>query len=140
LKEGGDGFMQVPVSDIKVKKRIRKEMGDVEALAESFKRCGQISPILISKKNQLIAGHRRLEAAKLLGWRTINALVCESADELLHLQIELEENTQRHDFSMEEIADATKRLYSLRNPGFFRRVFGAIARFFRKLFGVSDGA
>jgi len=130
--------MQVPVKDIKVRKRIRKEMGDLGALAESLKRYGQISPIVISKRNNLIAGQRRLEAAKLLGWRTINAVISESAGELAHLELELEENIQRRDFSMEEIAAATKDIDRLRNPGFFRRILNAIIRFFRKLFGASE--
>jgi ParB family chromosome partitioning protein len=130
--------MQVPISDIKVKKRIRREMGDVAALAESLKRYGQISPIVISKKNQLIAGHRRLEAAKMLGWRTINAIISESANDLNRLELELEENIQRRDFSMEEIAEATKSLDRLRNPGFFRRLLAAAARFFRRLLRMPE--
>jgi len=128
--------MQVPIKDIKVKKRIRKDMGDIAILAESLKRYGQISPIVLSKRNQLIAGQRRLEAAKLLGWRTINAVISESAGELSHLEIELEENIQRHDFNMEEIAEATRAIYRLRNPGILRRIWNAIAHFFRRLFGV----
>ncbi|MCL2558392.1 MAG: ParB/RepB/Spo0J family partition protein [Treponema sp.] len=130
--------MQVPVSDIKIKKRIRKDMGDIASLAESFKRCGQICPIVISRNNQLIAGHRRLEAAKLLGWRTINVVIAEGTDRISALEIELEENVQRHDFTLEEIAEATRLLDRLRNPGLFARIFGAIARFFRRLFRVRD--
>jgi len=130
--------MQVPIKDIKVKKRIRKDMGDIAILAESLKRYGQISPIVISKRNQLIAGQRRLEAAKSLGWRTINAIISESSGELNHLELELEENIQRHDFSMEEIAEATRAIYRLRNPGILRRIFNAIAHFFRRLFGIEE--
>jgi len=130
--------MQVPINDIKVRKRIRKELGDVGALAESLKRYGQISPILISKKNILIAGQRRLEAAKILGWRSINAIISENNSELAHLEVELEENIQRQDFSMEEIAEATRKIYRLRNPGFLRRIFNAIVRFFRRLFRIAE--
>ena len=132
--------MQVPVNDIKVRKRIRRELAEVGALAESMKRYGQISPILISKDNVLIAGQRRLEAAKLLGWRSINAVISENAGRLEQLELELEENIQRHDFNMEEIAEATRRIYSLRNPSFFRRIFNAIARFFRRLFGIDTAS
>ena len=128
--------MQVPVKDIKVKKRIRRELSDVGALAESMKRYGQISPILISKNNVLIAGQRRLEAAKLLGWRNINAVISERAGRLGHLELEFEENIQRNGFTMEEIAEATRKLHGLRNPGFFRRIINAIVRFFRRLFGI----
>jgi len=130
--------MQVPIKDIKVRKRIRKELGDIGALTESLKRYGQISPILISKRNVLIAGQRRLEAAKILGWRSINAVISESTGELAHLEMELEENIQRQDFSIEEIAEATRKIYRLRNPGLLRRIFNAIVRFFKRLFGTAD--
>ncbi|MDR2921710.1 MAG: ParB N-terminal domain-containing protein [Treponema sp.] len=128
--------MQVPINDIIVRKRIRKNMGDIDVLAESLKRHGQISPIVISRKNILIAGGRRLEAAKSLGWRTINAVILENSTELSRLELEIEENTQRRDFTMEELADATKKLYRMQNPGFFRRIWNAIIRFFKWLFRI----
>jgi ParB family chromosome partitioning protein len=113
-------------------------MGDIETLAESLKCYGQISPIVINKKNILIAGGRRLEAAKSLGWRTINAVISESNTELSRLELEVEENIQRRDFSMEEIAEATKKMYRLHNPGFFRRMLNNIIRFFKWLFKIED--
>jgi ParB family chromosome partitioning protein len=130
--------MQIPIKDITVKKRIRKEMGDIEALAESLKRYGQISPIVISAKNVLIAGGRRLEAAKYLGWRSINAVVSESSSELARLELEIEENMQRRDFNMEEVAEATKKVYRLQHPGFFHRILNALVRFLRWLFKIED--
>jgi ParB family chromosome partitioning protein len=130
--------MQIPVGDIIVKKRIRRDLGDIESLAESLKRYGQISPIVISKKNVLIAGGRRLEAAKRLGWRTINTVVSESASELARLELEVEENIQRRDFNMDEVAEATRKMYRLQNPGFFRRIINAIIRFFKRLFKIED--
>ena len=113
-------------------------MGDIESLAESFKRFGQISPIVISKKNVLIAGGRRLEAAKHLGWRSINAVISESSGELERLELEVEENIQRRDFNMEEVAEATRKIYRLQNPGLFRRIFNAIIRFLKRLFKLED--
>jgi len=130
--------MQVPIKDIIVKKRIRKELGDIETLAESLKCHGQISPILISKKNILIAGGRRLEAAKSLGWRTINAVILEDSSEISRLELEIEENTQRRDFTMEELAEATQKLYRMKNPGFFSRIFNAVVRFFKWLFKIEN--
>jgi len=130
--------MQVLIEDIIVKKRIRKDMGDIDALAESLKRYGQISPIVISNKNMLIAGGRRLEAAKRLGWRTINAVISESSDELSRLELEIEENIQRRDFSMEEAEDASQKLYRLQNPGILRRIWNAIVRFFKWLLKIED--
>ena len=128
----------MPIKDIVVKKRIRREMGDIEALAQSLKRYGQISPIVISKKNVLITGGRRLEAAKCLGWQTINAVISESSGELARLELEVEENIQRRDFSMDEVSEATKRLYRLTNPGILRRILNAIIRFFKWLFKIED--
>ena len=130
--------MQVLIEDIIVKKRIRKDMGDIDALAESLKRYGQISPIVISNKNMLIAGGRRLEAAKRLGWRTINAVISESTDELTRLELEIEENVQRRDFTMEEAEEASQKLYRLQNPGIFRRVWNALVRFLKWLFKIED--
>jgi ParB family chromosome partitioning protein len=126
--------MQIPLDEIKVKRRIRKDLGDIATLAESLKQYGQIHPILINKKNVLISGRRRLEAAKLLGWRTINAQIIDVKDEAAKLEFELEENIQRQNLTSEEIQSARDRLRKLRNPGFFRRMWNAIAGFFIKLF------
>ena len=128
--------MLVPIEDIKVRKRIRKDMGDIAALADSMKRFGQISPILITKGNVLIAGGRRLEAAKSLGWTRINAVVAEIPDELSKLEYEIEENIQRRDFTPSEAAEAVKKINRLQNPSLFRRIINAIIRFFKRIFGI----
>jgi ParB family chromosome partitioning protein len=128
--------MQVPISDIIVKKRVRKDLGDLEALAESLKKFGQISPIVVNQKNVLIAGGRRLEAAKSLGWRTINAVVADIPGELARLEYEVEENLQRRELNPEESADASRRLYRLRNPGPLLRFFRWLAGVFKKLFRI----
>jgi ParB family chromosome partitioning protein len=126
--------MQVSINDIKVRKRVRKEYGDIHALAESMKRFGQINPIVLNNRNQLIAGGRRLEAARYLGWRTINAVVMDIDDKVSKLEYEVEENLQRRDFTPEEAAKAVQELTRLKNPGFFRRIWNAIVDFFRRLF------
>ena len=126
--------MQVLIEDIKVNKRIRKDMGDIAALADSMKRFGQISPIVITKKNVLIAGGRRLEAARSLGWRTINAIEADISDELAKLEYEMEENIQRRDFTEDETREAVEKKYKLENPSPIRRILNAIVGFFRKIF------
>ena len=130
--------MLVPIEDIKVKKRIRKEMGDIAALAESMNRFGQITPILITKKNVLVAGGRRLEAAKSLGWHTIYAIEAEITGELSKLEYELEENLQRRDFTEDEARDAVMKIHSLQNPSLLRRILNAVIRFFKRLFKIND--
>jgi len=109
-------------------------MGDISALAESMKHYGQISPIVISSDKVLIAGGRRLEAARSLGWKSINAVIAEFTDELTMLEYEREENIQRADFTPAEEEAADEKIEELRHPPFFRRVWNAIAGFFRKLF------
>jgi len=127
--------MQVPIESIKVKKRVREEMGDISALAESMKRFGQISPIVISSDKVLIAGGRRLEAARSLGWTNINAVIAEITDELTMLEYEREENIQRMNFTPSEEAAASQKIYELQNPPFFRCAWNAIIGFFRRIFG-----
>ena len=129
--------MQIPIEDIVVKKRIRKDLGDITPLVESLRRFGLINPVLLNKKNVLIAGRRRVEAARILGWRSINAIVIEAKDELSKLEYELEENAQRRDLTAEETARAVARIRRLRNPGFFRRIWNALAAFFSRIFGLT---
>jgi ParB family chromosome partitioning protein len=130
--------MQVPVKNIIVKKRIRRDMGDISGLAESLKQYGQINPIMISDKNVLVSGGRRLEAAKYLGWKTINAVVVDISGKLAHLEYEIEENIQRRDFSSEEVIQASQELNKLKNPGFFRKIWNAIIAFLKKILRISD--
>ena len=126
--------MQVLIESIKVKKRVRQEMGDISGLAESMKHYGQISPIVINSDKVLIAGGRRLEAARSLGWVSINAMIAEVTDELTMLEYEREENIQRRDFTLAEEEKAVQKIHDLRNPPFFRRVINAIVRFFKRIF------
>ncbi|MFP3042454.1 ParB/RepB/Spo0J family partition protein [Treponema primitia] len=130
--------MQVPLDEIIVKKRVRKEMGNIPSLAESMKHFGQMSPIVLNSRNQLIAGGRRLEAARYLGWRTINAVVMDISDNLSKLEYEVEENLQRQNFTPEEITQAAKKINKLRNPGFFRRILNGIIKFFKMLFRIEN--
>ena len=130
--------MKVPIKNIIVNKRIRKDLGDIEALADSFRCYGQITPIIINKKNVLVAGGRGLEAAKLLGWQSINAEIIDRTSELEQLELEVEENKYRKDFNDAEIAEAARKIYKLRHPSFFRRIINAIAGFFKKLFRIKD--
>ena len=126
--------MQIDIQSVLLKKRVRKNLGDLKPLAESLKTHGLMNPILINEKNELIAGHRRLEAAKSLGWTTIAARVVERAEEAELLEMEVEENTHRKALTADELAEAYDRLEHLRNPGFFTRIWRSIKSFFARLF------
>jgi len=125
--------MLVNISDIKIKKRVRRDLGDLEPLKDSLKRYGLLNPITINSKNQLIAGERRLEAAKAIGWTSINAVVVDNMGAVAELEMELEENNQRKEFTDEELLEGYKRLERLRNPGMLARIWAGIKEFFTAL-------
>lgn len=127
--------MQIPVEEIVIKRRIRQDLGDLSKLMESLKAYGLMNPILINSNRELIAGQRRLEAAKRLGWKNIEAHIVDTGSNIDELEMEIDENLHRRNLSAVELAEGMSRLEKLRNPGFFRKIFLAIARFFRRLFG-----
>ena len=125
--------MLIPIKDIKVKRRVRKDLGDLSALKESLKLYGLMNPITLNKKYELIAGERRLQAAKQLGWTTINANIIDNLSEIEQLEMELEENNQRKEFTDAELMEGYKRLERLKNPNFFYRIFLFFKRLFEKI-------
>lgn len=115
--------MLVPIKDIKIKKRVRKDLGDLDNLKDSLRTYGLLNPITINSKYELIAGERRLQSAIQLGWTSINANIIDNLSEVEQLEMELEENNQRKEFTDDELMEGYKRLQRLRNPGFFYRIF-----------------
>ena len=84
------------VSEIHVGERCRKDMGDIEALAASIAEVGLLQPIVVTSDGRLVAGARRLEAVKLLGWEEVPVHVVRNLDEEhLALKAERDENTCR---------------------------------------------
>ncbi len=130
--------MQIEIKDIKVKNRMRKELLDIKELAESIKRLGLLTPIAVDEHNVLIAGQRRLEAAKLLGWESITAVIIPVKDATKALEMEIEENVQRQQFTDEELLSAFARLNRMRNPNIFIKVWRAIKIFLKRLFKGKD--
>lgn len=125
--------MLIPIKDIKIKRRVRKDLGDLSALKESLKLYGLMNPITLNQKYELIAGERRLQAAKQLGWTTINANIIDNLSEIEQLEMELEENNQRKEFTDAELMEGYKRLERLKNPNFFYRIFLFFKRLFEKI-------
>jgi ParB family transcriptional regulator, chromosome partitioning protein len=52
------------ISEIKIGKRYREDLGDIDELAASIAELGLLHPIVVSQHNLLLAGERRLEAFK----------------------------------------------------------------------------
>jgi ParB family transcriptional regulator, chromosome partitioning protein len=125
--------MLVPIKNIKVKRRVRKDLGNLDDLKESLKFYGLLNPITLNRNYELIAGERRLEAAKLLGWTNIQANIIDNLNDVEQLEMEIEENNQRKEFTDEELLEGYKRLERLRHPGFFYRIVLFFKRFFKKI-------
>ena len=51
--------MQISVNSVVIKERVRTDVGDLTTLMDSMQSFGQMSPIMVTRKNELIAGHRR---------------------------------------------------------------------------------
>jgi ParB-like chromosome segregation protein Spo0J len=93
------------IADIKVGKRHRRDPGDIAGVAQTIAEFGLLQPIPIQPDGTLVAGWRRLEACKLLGWQTVPVTVVPILNIVMG---ELIENTQRKDFLPSEI-DAIRR-------------------------------
>lgn len=131
--------MLVQIKDIKIKRRVRKDLGNLEDLKDSMKIYGLMNPITLNSRYELIAGERRLQSAIQLGWTSINANIIDNLSEVEQLEMEIEENNQRKEFTDAELMEGYKRLQRLRNPNFFYKIylffkhlFQRIADFFRK--------
>lgn len=85
--------------------RHRTDLGDIRALAESIDAIGLIHPVVVTPECRLVAGGRRLAAAKSLGWDSIPVTVIHTlADATDALMAERDENTCRKDFTPTEAA------------------------------------
>jgi ParB family chromosome partitioning protein len=109
-------FTSFPIDKIWVDRatRQRRELNDIEELAESISKIGLINPPVIQHDGQLRAGERRWNAVKMLGWTHVSVQFVEDLDEAaLHL-LELEENLRRVDLTWQEECDAVNKYHSLR--------------------------
>lgn len=90
----------VAIASIKIGKRHRRDLGDIAALAASMAKRGLIHPVAVTRDRRLVAGARRLAAAKQLGWKTIPVTIVEIVDDIVHG--ERDENVIRKDFTLSE--------------------------------------
>jgi N6-adenosine-specific RNA methylase IME4 len=95
----------LPIESVVVGERFRRKLGDIDALARSIKEVGLLHPIVVDDENRLVAGYRRLLAAKKLGWKEIPVHRV-SLDDIA--KGEMHENLVRKNFTVSEIV-AIKR-------------------------------
>lgn len=91
--------------------RLQFDAEGIEELAASIRRHGVLQPIVVSRKGdgfELVAGHRRVLAARSAGKTTIPAVIREDVSD--RLELALVENLQRADLNAIETARAYKLL------------------------------
>lgn len=98
---------------IKRDERQRRELKDLDSLAASIKRVGQIQPIVIDRDNFLIAGERRLTAIKQLGDRNVRCVYMDQLSEFELQLIEYEENIIRADLPWQDQCRAILGMHNL---------------------------
>jgi ParB family transcriptional regulator, chromosome partitioning protein len=98
-------FTLIPMNSIKIGSRFRKDLGDIASLAENIKEIGLLHPIVINQNQGLICGLRRIEAFKSLGKSEVPAHIV-NLDDIV--KGEISENTQRKNFSLEEVIQIKK--------------------------------
>lgn len=100
-------LQQYPISKIKLNHRFRTDLGDIPSLAASIEEVGLLHPIVLDTEDTLIAGHRRIEAFKLLGRKSI-PIYRVDLDEIW--KGEIHENTARKNFTFTEMMEMAERL------------------------------
>lgn len=111
----GRGLLEIPVSAIVPNPR--QPRGDfpeetLAALARSIREVGVLQPVVVRARDggyELVAGERRVRAAKLAGLATIPAIIREG-DDTESLREALIENIHREDLAPLELAAAFQEL------------------------------
>jgi ParB family chromosome partitioning protein len=110
------GVAQIPVESIQRNPRQPREKFDLEELenlAASIREHGVIQPLIVSPGKgglyTLIAGERRLQAARKAGLKTVPVVIRQATDQQL-LELALIENVQRADLNAIEEAEAYQHL------------------------------
>jgi len=102
--------------EVKVKDglpRYRKTLSSLTELLESFKKFGQLQPIVLNRNKELIAGGRRLGAC-ILGQRKALCIYTDMLEPIKMREAEIEENLQREDLSPADELLAIADLHKLK--------------------------
>lgn len=135
LPDYEDRIRKIPLDSLSAGvTNVRTAPGDVRELAQSMRVRGLEHPILVrpAPNNpgmfEVVAGSRRLAAARELGWKRVDARVvnCDEADALC---MSLDENEKRGNLSAREVGEVVQRMMRLSpaDPGDERGVFKWVA-------------
>lgn len=115
--DSGGGMRLVPLNEIKVGDRHRRELGDVASLANSIDDLGLLQPIVVTPHLELVSGLRRIRAVESLGHDSIEAYIVHGLDEAAtRLRAERDENTCRKAFTPTEEHALYEALMELERP------------------------
>jgi ParB family chromosome partitioning protein len=113
---GAGGVTQAPVESIARnprQPRVQFDAQELDELAASIREHGILQPLIVSPASNgrytLIAGERRLQAAKKAGLRSVPVIMRQASDRQL-LELALIENVQRADLGPLEEAEAYHHL------------------------------
>jgi len=110
----GIGMSQlVAISQIKKKKRLRKNLDDLKSLKKDIAINGLLQPIVIDTDNVLVAGLRRLKSCQQLNWKNIPCTVIDP-NKVDVKSCEISENTERLDFASSDIRSIYKHVEKTR--------------------------
>jgi ParB family chromosome partitioning protein len=98
------------LSEIRIGTRHRKDPGDISALARSIEEIGLLHPVVVTPDLELIAGRRRLEAVKKLGWDRVPVRMIDLKE---IVRGEFAENALRKNFTPSEAVAIGKALEAL---------------------------
>ncbi|TQK53345.1 ParB family chromosome partitioning protein [Brevibacillus sp. AG162] len=117
LIEEGEQVKEVSINEIRpnpYQPRKEFEQSAIDELAQSIKEHGIIQPLIVRKSikgYELVAGERRLRAAKVAGLKEVPVVVKAYTDQQL-MEIALIENLQRENLNPLEEAEAYDKLIS----------------------------
>jgi ParB-like chromosome segregation protein Spo0J len=121
---------EMQLAAIRIGDRVRKDMGDLDALAASIREHGLLHPPAVTSDGTLIAGHRRIQACAQLGMAAIPVRLIDVAD---LLSAERDENQVRKDFTPSEAVAIGRAIEAqLKAASKARRSAGAKARWARE--------
>ncbi len=106
-------------SEHQARKRSGLQSAAIEELAMSMQHVGMLQPVGVRAAGEkgmyeLLWGHRRLLAAKRLGWRSISAVVVDELSALNAIDITIIENAQRSELSpVEEAVAVSSKLNAI---------------------------
>lgn len=109
-------FRTYTVADIHVDRadRQRRELKNIDELAESIQRIGLINPPVINQDGVLVAGERRLTAIRQLGWTHVAVQFVEDLSDYELQTIELEENIKRENLPWQDEVAALAKFHALK--------------------------